>query len=487
MNYPTLITYDREGVEFQPGFATKWSLSEDERTWTFKTRSGAKWSDGKPLTARDVAWTINTLVKYKDGGTGGVISFTVPNAKAARAVDETTVEIEFNEPTASALDGLVYTVILPEHVWAKHATGRDGMGLTTYANKPPLVSGGPYVWTRHKPGEFAFFEANKNWYGSKPEVETLGFQTFTDEDALITALRTGKIDVVDYLSPGNAGTLKDEENLVVQSEPALSVDNLFINSNPKKRTAKELADVRVREALDMAIDRQQMVDLVYRGNAKPGVSLYPPISKFADKSLEPVPFDIERANEILDGLGYRRGADDVRRANGRPMSYELLFPSFLRGVGDREFKIIRDGWLKLGVKVRQRNVDDAAYRDLIGAPDGKYLDMELAMGSQQPPVDPTAFTRGMTCDAWGESNPAGFCKPEYDRMWAAQQSETDPEKRQQTLNKMWRYIRDQHAIIALVYPNATFAHSRDWTGFRAGPSGWLGNTGGEFMADVRRR
>src|SRR5204862_5179874 len=143
--YPYLVQYDSK-LNFVPDFATSWTHSSDGMTWTFKTVPNAKWSDGQPLSADDVAFTYNMIIRYQDGPTGSAAS-SVAGLDTVTATDPNTVVLHYSKPVPSPLAAAQQIAILPEHVWGKLATG-DGKAIKTYPNTPskghPVVSGGPF-------------------------------------------------------------------------------------------------------------------------------------------------------------------------------------------------------------------------------------------------------------------------------------------------------------------------------------------------------
>ena len=136
--YPFLVQYDKD-LNFTPEFATKWETSKDGLTWTFHTVPNAKWSDGKPLTAEDAAWTINTDVKYQ--GTGGAnTAGLIAHIKSASAPDPNTLVVKYEKPVGNVLSQFQQLAILPKHIWAGY-TGHKGADLNTFPNAAPIVRG----------------------------------------------------------------------------------------------------------------------------------------------------------------------------------------------------------------------------------------------------------------------------------------------------------------------------------------------------------
>jgi peptide/nickel transport system substrate-binding protein len=324
--YPSLLQYDTTTYELAPYFASDWQRSPDGLTLTFYTTPDAEWSDGEPLTAEDAAWTIDTILKYAKGPTGnwaGSVAFL----KSVEATDPNTLVATYDQPVSTALTGLGLIPILPPQVWERYAVG-DGKTLKTFPNEPeggqPMVCGGPFILTEYRKHDIALFEKNPTFYGPKPHIDGFGLQFFENEDAMITALKTDQLDAINEIPPTSVETLK-AAGLEVFEGPALALRDFIINSNPKKPEHRELLDPKLREALEYAVDRNAIVETAWLGYATPGDALIPEgdISEgvdWHDPSIEPLPFDLNKANEILDSLGYAKGPDGVRIAGDHPMA-----------------------------------------------------------------------------------------------------------------------------------------------------------------------
>jgi len=163
--YPMLVQYDAK-LQLSPDFASSWTLSPDGRVWTFHTRANAHWSDGKPLTAEDAAWTLGIMLKFQNGATASSAT-DVAHMTSAVAPNATTLVVTYDKPVANVLSQLQQLPILPEHIWAKYAVGK-GQGLKTFANPAPIVSGGPFELVKFVSKEVALFERNPEWWGPKP-------------------------------------------------------------------------------------------------------------------------------------------------------------------------------------------------------------------------------------------------------------------------------------------------------------------------------
>ena len=305
--YPQLTQYNAN-LQIVPDFATSWTESGNGLTWTFHTRPNAKWSDGKPLTAADAAWTINMEKKFENGPTATAAG-VLAHLTGAQATSPTTLVIHYSRPVANVLAQFQGESILPEHIWKKYATG-NGAALKTFANPAPIVSGGPFVLTKYTPNQIALFSRNPHWWGPKPHIQGFGLQFFQDDDAMVSALERGQVNYIgEYTPPTSVAALR-QRGLVVDTRPSLSMKDFIINTNPHKTVHRELLNPLVREALEYATDRAQIVKIAWLGFAQPGSTIVAASDgQWHDPQIKPVPFDLAKANQLLDKAGLQDGAE----------------------------------------------------------------------------------------------------------------------------------------------------------------------------------
>ncbi len=466
--YPFLIQYDSSNLRYAPDFALSWTQSKDGKTWTFKTVANAKWSDGKPLTAADAAWTINTDIKYKDGGAANAAGL-IAHIKGANAPNPTTLIVHYAAPAGNVLGQFQQFAILPKHVWSKY-TGHKGADLKTFTNKAPVVGAGPFKLVKFTKDAIALFQRNDSFYGPKPQADGFGLRMFSNDDALVTALKTHEIDAIEDV-PATAIKTLDKAGFGIKSVPGVDQTDFILNSNPKKPKNRELLSPKLREAFDHAIDRNRIVRVVFLGRATPGVSIIPPATgDWYDPSLKPVSFDLGKANKILDGLGYKKGAGGIRKANGHAMSYQVITPTDLSSV-DRTFQIIQSDFRKIGVKLAQKALDSSAAFDAITAPGTKYLNFDLAMWDWVALMDPDFMLSVVTCAQFGGWSDSGFCDKKYDRMYNQQQLTPDLGRRRQIVRDMQKYLYEKRPYIWLAAQDHVSAVSPKWTGLVHSPQG----------------
>ena len=465
--YPSLTQYGPH-LQIVPSFASGWTESSDGRTWTFRTRPHARWSDGQPLTAADAAWTINTEKKFSAGATATAAG-AVAHLTSAAATSPTTLVVHYSRPVANVLAQFQALYILPEHIWKKYATG-SGAALKTFKNSAPIVSGGPFMLTKYTPNQIALFSRNPNWWGPRPHIQGFGLQFFANDDAMISAFEQGNLDFIGEYTPPTVVSVLRKKGFAVTTQPSISMKTFIINTNPRKTAHRELLNPLVREALEYATDRAQIIKTAWLGLAQAGSTIIAPSDgAWHDPAIKPLPFDLAKASQLLDRAGYKMGPGGIRIAGGHPMSYKVIFPPDERGSGDRTFAILQADWKKIGIAITQQNLDDAAATSAITAPGNKYLNFDMAMWDWVPPVDPDFMLSVVTCAQYGGWSDSGYCNPAYDKNYARQSTLTSVRQRQALIWQMQKTVYSDRPYLVLVYPDIIEAHTRQWSGFTPSP------------------
>jgi peptide/nickel transport system substrate-binding protein len=464
--YPTLVQYNADFTKIIGELATRWQIASSGRRITFHLRRGMKWSDGTPLTASDAAWTINTTVKFKDGATGNK-GAQVAGIARAEAPNPSTLIVHYREPVGPALAKLTSLPILPKHVWSQYAQG-NGAALKTYPNEPSgagLVAGGPFTVTKYQQNELVIAQRNPNYYDRRPHIDSYGVQLYTAQDPALTGLKSGEIDLLNTLDPSPAiNALKRSSQVVVVEVPGNVMHDFIFNSNPKKPQRRELLNPQVRLAFAHAINRRKIVEIAYAGHAQPATAFLPPSLRGWVPELEMEKFNIRQANRILNRLGYQRGSDGVRVAEGHKMSYEVLPAPILQGLGRRTFQIIQTDFAKIGVKLSAKFLDENAFWATLTAPDNKYMNYDLAMWDWVADPDPDFVMSVLTTQSWGAWSDSAFSSPTYDKLYEKQATTVSQAARKRTVKTMQEVLYRDRPYIMTTYLNQIFAHRRGWTG-----------------------
>jgi peptide/nickel transport system substrate-binding protein len=433
IQYATLT--DKAASDFHtiPGLAKSWKGSKDGKTWTYTLRDGLKWSDGEPLTAEDVAWTINTS---RDEEWINHSSTTV-NLDAT-ATDDTTLVVKSKVPDPKLPTMDVY--VLPKHVWGKMNADKRGKYAATDG-----VGSGPFVLEKFEKGQFARFKANPNFWNGKPAVDEVVLRKFNNPDAMVAALKTGELDAAEDIPGAAFDQLEKDDKIQTVEGFQGSMTEVAINGGDGlKKPHPALLDVRVRQAIGHAIDKKTIVARVLNGHGKPAETL----SVSPDPSWTPeIPadqvfdFDLDKAKQILEDAGYKDAdGDGIREmpGGGKPLN----FVYYVRSDGETGPEIAEfvTGWLReIGIATTKKVADDSALTPIIGK--GEY---DMFAWGWVPFVDPDPMLSYFTCDLVASDpkdptnyyNDANYCDPEYDKLYAQQKVELDSGKRHEIVHQM---------------------------------------------------
>ena len=458
LQYATLTDKAAEDFETIPGLAESWEGSEDGLTWTYTLRPDLKWSDGEPLTAEDIVYTINRSRREQWLNH----SATVANLKA-EAPDERTVVItsEVPDPKLPTMD--VY--IVPKHIYEKVPADE----LSKYDARDGVGSG-PFTLTEWKKGQFWRMEANPNYWGEKPEIDEVVFRVFRNAAAMVAALRQGELDAAHDVPSQAFQQLDSEEGIVPVEGHQGGFDELAINAGHAYGKPHPAAmDFQVRQAIAHAIDKETIVERVLAGIGTPATTMSPSANPdwIPELSEEEIyEFDLEKAKSILEEAGYRdTDGDGIREMpnGGRP----LVFRYALRSESDVAQPIAEfvRGWLReIGIDTTTKSYDDGQLIDVIGR--GEY---ELFVWGWTPFVDPDPMLSYFQCNqlSMDPENPsnyyndASWCDPEYDRLYKEQNVELDPERRREIVGEMLRMFYESASYIVLYYSPDLQAYRTD--------------------------
>ena len=287
--------------------ATDYSVSENGLTWTVTIRDDVSFTDGEPLTADDVAFTYNTVKE-----SSSVSDFTMLDY--AEAADDRTAVFHMNRPFSIWPYTMAVTGIVPEHAYDS----------ATYGASP--VGSGRYVLKQWDRGQQVILEANPDYYGGEPLMKKVTI-LFMEEDAAFLAAQAGQVDLA-YTS----ATYSDQQIEGYALASYATVDNRGFNlpavpeqTNAQGRTVGNdlTADVRVRRAINMGIDRQEMIDHVLNGYGSPAYSVCDQMPWYSEASE--VEYDPEGAAALLDEAGWKTGDDGVREKDGVKAELNLLY------------------------------------------------------------------------------------------------------------------------------------------------------------------
>jgi len=422
---------------------------------TFRFLPGLQWGDGAPLGAADLAFTARV---GRDPSSGFANTHTWSIVSGVDVVDQQTAVVHLAEVNYQ-FDQL--GELLPAHLDGPvfdHASGPgDYMRQSTYSRAPtdPGLYNGPYLITGYDTGSRVVLERNPHWHGARPYFDRIIVKAIGNTAALETNLLSGDVDML----PGEGVGLTLDQVLSLQKrypdrftyayKPNLSYTHIDVQLD-----SPILADIRVRRALLLGIDRQSAVDKLMGGRVPVANSFVSPLEPTYSADVPAYPYDPARAAALLDEAGWKPAADGIRRnAAGQRLSLEF---STSTGVRSRELlqQVMQSEWRQIGIETVIRNQPP---RTLFGETLKHRSFQGLAMFAWSSSIESTPrqiLHSGQIPTAannWGGGNYTDFRDAQMDADIDAMEQELDPAKRRVLWAEMQRIYAEQLPVLPLFF------------------------------------
>ncbi|MEV6375137.1 ABC transporter substrate-binding protein [Micromonospora musae] len=396
------------GNRLVPGLAAELpTVSSDGRTVTAKLRDGVLFHDGGELTASDVAFTYQAVLDPKVDST---LRSDLDMVESITAPDPATVVFRLRYPYAPFLQRLTLGVVP-----AKLLTGQD-INKAEFNRKP--VGTGPYRVESWTPGDRLVLTANERYFGGRPANDRVVVAFVEDDNVRAQRMRAGEFDAAELPPKLAAGFAPDDAYRVEQVPTADYRGVMLPMGNPV------LADVAIRRALSLAVDRAAMVAGILGGSGDPAFGPVPPTSEFAEPSIAGKPTaDPTAATALLDAAGWMPGPDGVRVKNGRPARFTLMYPASDTLRKDLALAVTADA-KKVGIEVAPEGLTWDAI-------DPRMKSDALLMGYGTP-YDPDFVTYKLYHSRFagqGYFNPGSYRSPVVDQALQEGRDQADPARR----------------------------------------------------------
>jgi peptide/nickel transport system substrate-binding protein len=450
-------------------------IAADGLSITWKLKRDVKWSDGTPFTADDVVFTWQYVT---DKATAATTSVKMQAIKAVEKVDDYTVKITWKQPNPVPYVSFtgMYGMIIQKKAFESFMGEK---AKDAPANFKP-VGTGPYVVKEFKPNDVVTYELNPYFRDpNKPCFKEVIFKGGGDATSAARAvLETGDADyawnlqvaadVLQELSKGGKGE--------VVSARGGNVERIVINfTNPDPTLGDKrsepgnphpfLSDLKVRQALTLAVDRQAIAKGLY-GDGLLGVAtcniLTAPPAFVSTTKPETCEFNIDKANKLLDEAGWVKGPDGIRQkvVDGKTVKMKILFQTSVNAVRQKTQEIVKQGWEKLGIQVELKAVEAGVFFSSdVANPDTYrkfFADVEMFGNGPSAPDDP-AYMGNFVCTEvktkaanWTGLNIGRWCNPEYDKLFEELAKTLDPVKRATLYKQMNDIVVGQVVVIPLV-------------------------------------
>lgn len=435
---------------FASDLASRWTVSARATTYLYQLTTRARWSNGRPVTAADV---VQSLDRYASGADRSPLRSVFADVGSVRALTPSLVQVRLRRPWAGWPDVLAGLPILP-------ADGTAALSVKAAADPAALVTDGPFRLSRWDPyaGE-AVFVANAQYFRGPPRVSRIVLRVMADPADVVSALRRGLVQVA-FLPPALWPRLHKLADVRVTPVATLGLDVIAFNTRDPV-----LADARVRRALAMAVDRQEVRRTVFAGLGQVPEGPVPPVLATAlGVVVAPLPYDPAAARALLAAAGWQRSAGGVRARRGVRLVIRLAYPIDAPRLG-RALVVVAQAWRRVGVGVTLEAMPFASLAADVA--DGRFAAAALGMS------EPTAAALG---ELVGPPPPAGQNVARLNdsavvRILAAAAAAPSPARAARLYDAALRDLAASEPYLPLVSGEGLVATSATLVGFVPNPAG----------------
>ncbi|HWY67577.1 MAG TPA: ABC transporter substrate-binding protein [Terriglobales bacterium] len=484
-----LVHINRVTQQTEPALASSWKLSTDGRSFTVKLRRGVRFSDGYPFSADDVVFSFRLYLDEKIRSSNRDLLIIGGKPISAVKIDDHTVRFDMSQPYAAAERIFDNLAILPEHLLRKsYEQGSFAQALTLNTAPDAIAGLGPFRLKQYLPGQRLVLERNPYYWKADrnhrrlPYLDEIAFLFVGNEDAQILRFQSGETNVISRFSPENYSALAREQQSrgydLVDLGPSLEYNFLFFNLNELpadqfpaiSRKQEWFRDVKFRQAVSLAVDRQSIVKLVYNGrgtalwgNVTPGNKLW------INRDLPHPERSIPQAKELLKSAGFSWDqAGKLFDTLHNPVEFTIITSSS-NAQRVKMATLIADDLAQLGMSVHVVPLEFRAVMDRVfQSTDYEASVFALGGGDADPNGDMNVWMSNGSTHLWNmhESKPATAWEAQLDALLNQQLVTLNYKKRKQLYDEAQAIIAHNLPFIFLASPNVVVGATKQVANFR---------------------
>ena len=427
-----LLKYN-QNLDLEGELVSGWLVSPDQKTITFTLKPNLKWADGKPLTSEDVLWTWQAVTNDKNGSP---YASDFQLVKKAEAPDALTFSVTYSEPYAPALDSWAGLQILP-----KHLLQDQDLHTTAFARKP--IGSSYYQLDNWSTGENIRLSRNPTSVLGQAKIDHLVSRIIPDTSAQFLELMAGNIDSMS-LDPTQFSRIvpartKLKETLNLYKE--LGNSYTYMGFNLKH---KPFDDVRVRQAINYAINKQEIIDGVYLGLGINIASPYKPGTRWSNPDLQPYAYNPAKAKALLKEAGFVANSNGILERDGKPLRFEIVTNQ--NKEREKSAILIQRRLKDVGIEVKIRAIEWASFISrFIKTGDFDVVVLGWSLG-----LDPDQYSIWHSSQQGGDKfNFIGYGNPVVDKLLEQGRTELDPAKRQIIYHQFAKVLLEDSPVIYL--------------------------------------
>ncbi|MDH4348662.1 MAG: peptide ABC transporter substrate-binding protein, partial [Gemmatimonadota bacterium] len=421
----------------------------------------ARWQDGEPVTAGDVVFSFEA---FSDSLLDTPARAALSGITSVTAEDSSTVVVRFDRPGPEQLyDATFHVRVFPAHIW--RPVGRDTWAADTALGR--LVGSGPYRIARWDRGQSVTLVAD-SVEGRRTKLGTAIWRFAADPEAALNLVLSGEADLLETVgTPERAARVEGDSTLRAVRYPAAVYGYLGYQLGARSSRAAVVGDRRVRQALNMAVDRNALARAIYGPGSKapPG-----PMSQLLwiwDDSIAVLPYDTAQAARALTDAGWAMGPDGIRQKGGRTMAVDILVPSTSLG-RKRLAEALQEQWRLAGVAATVTAVDFPVFMERLGK--GNF---ESYIGAWLNEPSPRGLADQWTAVGVGQLNYGRYANPQFDRLVGEAAATEDPRAARLIWRAAFDTLNADAPALFLYAPVNVAAVSRRVEGFELNPYSWL--------------
>lgn len=455
--YDTLLHSTEDGQGIVEGLATGYEASEDGLTFTVTLRDGVKFADGSDITPADVKWSLDRA-RNPDNG---IWSFTLESVDSIDTT-ESGVVLTLNRPDPSlpAALAMFNSAVMPQQLFEAMAGATDEEKAKAFAEKP--IGSGPFMLTEWVRGSYMVMERNPYYWESDeagvqlPYLDAVRFEIIPEDATRILKLQAGEIDGAEFIPLSRVSELEADANLDMQLFPSTKVNYVLMNNRPELNdgTPNPLSDVRVRQALNLATDKDALIQLVTFGTGKAMESYMSSTTPlWAPQPL--YPHDVDAAKALLTDAGFADGFEVTAMALAGNADDAALLTA------------LQQMWAEVGVTLTIEQLDAPTRTERYRA-----NDFQMRTSAWTNDInDPSQITSYFAIYSVVESLHTGFQSAELEALFEASQSELDIAARTDQYAQIQQIYAEEAPIIFLYETPYPVALRKTTTGFFQLPLG----------------
>ncbi|UDK98410.1 ABC transporter substrate-binding protein [Lysinibacillus sphaericus] len=448
--YETLINFGEQDVTLKPGLAKSWKASEDGLTYTFQLEEGVKFHDGSDFNAEAVAKNFERWKAGADKFPYFMSQFTMGGEQIIESITpegDYTVVFKLKQPQAPFLKNLAMS---PFAIASPKAFEANDDALI---DKP--VGTGPFKFVNWTRNDSITIEKNTDYrIAGLPKLDKVIFRSIPDNSARLNALNNGEVDVVDGLSPSDKGSIETNGDLQLIERPSMNVGYLGLTV-----TRPPFDNVKVRQAVNYAIDKQALVDAFYEGLAEPAKNPMPPVIAGYNDDITGYAYDPEKAKALLKEAGY----------DGKEIElWAMPVPRPYMPDGQKIAEAIQKNLADVGIPSKIVSFEWATY--LEKAQNGEADAFLLGWTGDNGDADNFIYTL-LDADNIGSNNYTFYDNPELHKLLVAAQTEVNEDKRNELYKQAQVIISEDAPWVPLAHSIPILAASTKVTNYFAHPTG----------------